>query len=475
MKHLFTFILLTVGFSQLFFAQTYPVDAEGSGQVFLRAHSLAPSFGTSGIELINGEGGGVLSGDWRISNVGGSLNFISNNDNFSGDGDIRLNISRLGNIGIGVAIPQTRLHIDDGEDASLTGDGYLIIGDKSGINMVFDENEINTRNNGLTSALYLQNHGGNLYTGLNGGNTYLANGGGKVGIGSTVVNAKFNISDDDFQLYMRNAGSGVQDWYMGVSNNSWAIGGNRLVFSPSSSSSDAIMALHDISDNNGTVAPVIIYSGGGQRLLMDGNEIDANSPLYINHNSDENTYINASGGKASVGSSNPWGQFHVEYTGSSTTAQCLTLETPRCAWGITPSNTATNANLFFMPGGTTDAIAGINSVNGGWLSFSDRRVKHNIKQLPAVLNKVNKINLYSYTYKHDKTNTPNIGVIAQELQTEFPELVGEIENHLGVNYGQLSVVALKAIQELDAENKILHAQLQKQQEQIDILLQKMNK
>jgi len=272
-------------------------------------------------------------------------------------------------------------------------------------------------------------------------------------------------SSDGYQLYIRNDEDDINDWYIGASSAGWAVGDDHLVFGPSNSSTAAVLRLNDVTDNNGSVAPVVIASAGAQRLLLDGNEIDVNSALFINYNTNENTYINAAGGKAAVGSSSPWGQFHVQYNGSSTSAQVLTLETPRCAWGITTSNTVGNANLFFTPGGST-AVSGINSVNGAYLTFSDRRMKENIQKLPSLLDKVNSLNMYSYNIIDDEKQKQNIGVIAQELEKVFPELVNYLDDKYAVNYGRLSVVALKTIQELSSVNSHLSTTLEKQQAEI---------
>ncbi|GMQ83767.1 MAG: hypothetical protein BMS9Abin06_0507 [Gammaproteobacteria bacterium] len=64
-------------------------------------------------------------------------------------------------IGLGTATPATRLHIDGTMvDASLAnGSGVFLIGPETGINIIFDNNEIIARNNGIASKLYL-NKGG---------------------------------------------------------------------------------------------------------------------------------------------------------------------------------------------------------------------------------------------------------------------------------------------------------------------------
>ena len=53
-------------------------------------------------------------------------------------------------------------------------------------------------------------------------------------------------------------------------------------------------------------------------------------------------------------------------------------------------------------------------------------------------------------------------------------LVVQAPDHLGVSYSQLSVVALKAIQELSSKNSELQAVINSQQEAIDKLSAQVN-
>jgi hypothetical protein len=105
---------------------------------------------------------------------------------------------------------------------------------------------------------------------------------------------------------------------------------------------------------------------------------------------------------------------------------------------------------------------------------SDRRLKTNIRPLPPVLDKLMALQVVEYRMKTQKEDArPTQGFIAQELKKLFPELVFVVsgndpgskalpELHM-VNYSQLFVLALKAIQEQQAEI----AELVKEIEQIE--------
>ncbi len=71
----------------------------------------------------------------------------------------RLLIRTNGDVGIGTTAPAARLHVAGGTDASLSGGGYIVAGPIAGQNVVIDENEIQARNNGAPSNLYLNYSG----------------------------------------------------------------------------------------------------------------------------------------------------------------------------------------------------------------------------------------------------------------------------------------------------------------------------
>ncbi len=102
-------------------------------------------------------------------------------------------------------------------------------------------------------------------------------------------------------------------------------------------------------------------------------------------------------------------------------------------------------------------------------NYSDRRLKHQIKDLGSTLDRITQLRPVSFQYNektgYDSTAlvTTFRGFIAQELQVIFPEMVGEIqlqnETYLDANLSALPIYLVKAMQE--------------QQEIIDQLKKKM--
>lgn len=108
--------------------------------------------------------------------------------------------------------------------------------------------------------------------------------------------------------------------------------------------------------------------------------------------------------------------------------------------------------------------------DGNWDFNSDRKLKKDIADAPPVLERALQVQVRNFRWKDGPTEGPKmIGVIAQELQPLFPDMVSETENpetkekSLSVGYGDFAVIAIKAIQELkvqhDAEVKDLKAQV----------------
>jgi len=111
-------------------------------------------------------------------------------------------------------------------------------------------------------------------------------------------------------------------------------------------------------------------------------------------------------------------------------------------------------------------VGGIDYTNTATLlvASSDERLKQNIVEAPAALEKVNAIEVVSYDWKHDASSV-QYGFVAQRLNTVYPEavIVGdnneEIEKTWGVEYGRLTPLLVKAIQEQQAIIETLKARL----------------
>lgn len=74
-----------------------------------------------------------------------------------------LTIDPEGDVGIGGEIlPVSKLQISSGNEVNYTAHGFLMLGQTSLSNMIFDQNEILARNNGESADLFVQHDGGHL-------------------------------------------------------------------------------------------------------------------------------------------------------------------------------------------------------------------------------------------------------------------------------------------------------------------------
>ena len=92
------------------------------------------------------------------------------------------------------------------------------------------------------------------------------------------------------------------------------------------------------------------------------------------------------------------------------------------------------------------------TLSGNLTSNSDIRKKENLKSIDNVLDKVLILKPTKYNFKNDESKRERIGLVAQELQEEFPQFVEEDDTedkYLSVDYAGISVIAIKAIQELN--------------------------
>ena len=109
-----------------------------------------------------------------------------------------------GFVGIGILSPQARLHIASGTDVNLSGGGHLVLGSTAITNLALDNNEIQARNNGSASNLFLQLEGGSI------------------GVGTASLPFKFNVAGDVYAnggwvrvggnagIYFQNHGGGFR-------------------------------------------------------------------------------------------------------------------------------------------------------------------------------------------------------------------------------------------------------------------------
>ena len=101
------------------------------------------------------------------------------------------------------------------------------------------------------------------------------------------------------------------------------------------------------------------------------------------------------------------------------------------------------------------------SIDGNLTEGSDIRLKTNIEKIPDVLDVLDEIKPVKFEWKEDVEEgieKKHIGLIAQEVEPHFPELIYEgttrdtdDETYKGLNYAGLTPILLKSVQELSSK------------------------
>ena len=104
------------------------------------------------------------------------------------------------------------------------------------------------------------------------------------------------------------------------------------------------------------------------------------------------------------------------------------------------------------PDDATETMIYDNLVVDTLACYSDINLKKNIVTIDGALDKLDGIRgVYHDWINTKQSEDRQIGVIAQEVQAVYPELVHENENgYLTVNYPKLTAVLLQSIKELKA-------------------------
>jgi hypothetical protein len=92
------------------------------------------------------------------------------------------------------------------------------------------------------------------------------------------------------------------------------------------------------------------------------------------------------------------------------------------------------------------------NTSGGWYTTSDRSLKKDVMTSSHGLDDVLALRAVTFRYKDQKAGSPlQYGFIAQEVKPILPDLVGEKDGLLSLNYNEFAPVLVKAVQELSGK------------------------
>jgi len=108
------------------------------------------------------------------------------------------------------------------------------------------------------------------------------------------------------------------------------------------------------------------------------------------------------------------------------------------------------------------SAAGAATFNNNVTAFSDRRLKSDIQTIENGLEKVEQLRGVTYTRDDNVDGGQQLGVIAQEVEEVFPQVVLTANDERGtksVDYGRLTGALIEAVKELSAKVKELEGRL----------------
>ena len=106
-------------------------------------------------------------------------------------------------------------------------------------------------------------------------------------------------------------------------------------------------------------------------------------------------------------------------------------------------------------------VSGDIHCTGTLFADSDIKVKKNLVPLDNALDKLSNLNGYYYHKKGEEEDSlKHIGVIAQEVEAEYPELVSSNTDIKSVNYDGINAILIECVKELRKENLEIKRELE---------------
>ncbi|MEQ9218333.1 MAG: tail fiber domain-containing protein, partial [Cyclobacteriaceae bacterium] len=258
---------------------------------------------------------------------------------------------------------------------------------------------------------------------------------------------------------------------------------NKMV--AGASSVDANAELFVKADASANEVFKIHNSAGANTLLQVTNRTATGTGalLEVNDGTGADAFKAYADGRVSIG----YSAFPttINQTGNATRVQgaLVTDSDPDITSGAGPDYNITNAD-FAVNGGIAingDMAVGGTAWVGGFTITSDRRLKSNISTMRGSLSSVRNMRGVTYNWKEGTSNGERdslmqFGVIAQEIEEVFPELVTTHEGGLKtVNYIGLIPVLLEAIKEQQAMIESLTVALDDEKTSKEDLREALNK
>lgn len=306
-----------------------------------------------------------------------------------------------------------------------------------------------------------------------------------IGATSNVFNSKFGVTSASAfpiaAITSEVAGSVFQKSASGAGNQIMFLSGNNFnygalgVVSATGTATGDVFSLGYVASAGGTATSAITWNSSQGKVAIGGNSPGGNFQFEVINTYDTAASRGSKINTVSLGQSG--GDYpYVGYNFRTTTSGgTYTYDVSDTAFAFSFGNGSGKLQVFTASAGsagsTISFTAGpyVSVNNTSWTNASDERLKNITGSITGALASVAQMRAVRYTWKDDANNKPQIGLIAQDWQAAFPEVVDVPEHevdpktgdtlYLGVKYTETIPILLACIQELNAKVEALQAKV----------------
>ena len=219
---------------------------------------------------------------------------------------------------------------------------------------------------------------------------------------------------------------------------------------------------------NNTAAGSFSFAAGQQaQALYVGDFVWADSQNATFASTAINQFLIRAGNGVGIGTTSPQAALHVR--GADGAQFILQNSADNSFWYFSDD---VNDNLVFQP---NTGVGGYIDRAGNYHNNSDVRLKRDITPIDGVLDKVLQLRPVSYRFRTAPEGTPlTFGLIAQEVEPLFPEVVGERAGTKSLAYSELIPVTIRAVQELNQKLEGKNSEIQNLIQQNDLLEKRLS-
>ncbi|MDX1479052.1 MAG: tail fiber domain-containing protein [Saprospiraceae bacterium] len=384
---------------------------------------------------VNTPGGMVILGNTDEAHLELDFNTIQSSFGPLGHLDLSLNPAG-GDIGIQTFFPQAPLHVYSAGLAP-TGGGLGIFGDANAGHLEVDYDRLQASSGGAFSTLRLQQDGGDL------------------NVGNGLI-----FADRSLDRVGINTQNPLHDLHVvGTAFVTSTVETNDLI-----ANDDVFVAdyLTHFADNNTelwlTSDRMRFYCGG---LLMLDMEEAASDVVRVGSNDvdvnicEDNLFINGSvTPQVGIGTTAPDAALHIKMGNSLNSGLLLENSSTLQDWRFLVNGNA-DIDLFWQ-----DNLRGrFDDATGNYTPMSDARFKEEIRSLQNGLETLRRLRPVSYLLVQDTSRQRHAGFLAQEVLPVLPQAVlhDTLTDRYTLSYTEISVVTVKAVQELADQVERLEA------------------